>query len=142
VTQATPWNETSKILCRQSFELCRTAKATCLKSQHACLESKHAREASAVQRLFRKNYSALNRTGSSLKVTIFLDGDSYECLLKHVGRQALSRTVIDATVQLGNTRVVDCDDVEARDLLGKARSECPGAVRRITEAMLSAGLTP
>ena len=76
-----------------------------------------------------------------MKVTIFLDGDSYECLLKHVGRQALSRTVIDATVQLGNTRVVDCDDVEARDLLGKARSECPGAVRRITEAMLSAGLS-
>jgi len=76
-----------------------------------------------------------------MKVTIFLDGDSYVCLLKHVGRQALSRTVIDATVQLGNTRVVDCDDVEARDLLGKARSECPGAVRRITEAMLRAGLT-
>ena len=78
----------------------------------------------------------------SMNLKIFLDGDSYECLLKHVDRQALSRAVIDATVQLGNTRVVDCDDVEARDLLDKARSECSGALRRITEAMLSAGLTP
>ena len=75
-----------------------------------------------------------------MKVTIFLDGDSYECLLKHVGRQALSRTVIDATVQLGNTRVVDCDDVEARDLLVRARSHCPGAVDRLVEAIRAAGI--
>ena len=57
MTQATPQNETSKILCRQSLELCTTAKAT-------RLESKDAREASAARRLLRKNYSALNRTGS------------------------------------------------------------------------------
>ena len=74
-----------------------------------------------------------------MKVTIFLDGDSYECLLKHVDRQALSRAVIDATVQLGNTRVVDCDDVEARDLLVMAQSQCPSAVARIAEANPGSG---
>ena len=141
MTQATPWNETSKILCRQSLELCRTAKATCSESKEARLESKHALEASAAQRLLRKNYLALNGTLIPMKLKLFLDNDSYECLLNYVA-PGLSRAAILEAVLLGNTRVVDCDDVEARDLLGKARSECPGGVRRITEAMLSAGLTP
>ena len=77
-----------------------------------------------------------------MKFKIFLDRDSYECLLEHVARDALSREVIHASVLLGNTRVVDCDDVEARDLLDQAQSQCPGAVRRITEAMLIRGLIP
>jgi hypothetical protein len=42
---------------------------------------------------------------------------------------------------LGNTRVVDCDETQARELLVIARNHCPGAVRKINEAMLMAGLT-
>jgi hypothetical protein len=77
-----------------------------------------------------------------MKLKIFPDIPSYECLIEHVCREAPSRAVINTAVQLGNTRVVHCDDIEARDLLVSARSQCPGAVRRITEAMLNAGLTP
>jgi len=127
------------MLCRESLELCTTAKAMCLESKEICLESKHAREASAAQ---PKTYAPLNGTLSRMKLKLFLDKDSYECLLNHLPHQSPSRAAINGAVLLGNTRIVDCDDVEARDLLGKARSECPGAVRRITEAMLSAGLTP
>ena len=71
---------------------------------------------------------------------IFLDGDGYKCLLKHVPDQAPGRAAISEAVLLGYTRVVDCDDVEARDLLVYARSHCPDAVDRIAEAMRAAGL--
>ena len=84
----------------------------------------------------------LNRTANGLKLKIFLDGHSFEWLLNHVPRQALSRDAINAAVLLGNTRVIDCDDVEARDLLVRARSHCPGAVARIAEAIRAAGLKP
>jgi hypothetical protein len=77
-----------------------------------------------------------------MKLKIFLDCASYECLVKHVARQAVCQTVINAAVLLGNTRVMDCDDVQARDLLVRAQSHCPSAVARIAEAMLSAGLIP
>jgi hypothetical protein len=70
-----------------------------------------------------------------MKLKLFLDKDSYECLLKHVSHEAPCRAAISAAVLLGNTRVVDCDDVEARELLACARSHCPGAVDRIAEAI-------
>ena len=41
---------------------------------------------------------------------------------------------------LGNTRVFDCDDIQARELLVIARNHCPAAVRKIKEAILMAGL--
>jgi hypothetical protein len=82
------------------------------------------------------SYDARKR--ASLK--IFLDCSSYECLLKLVAREALSRAAINMAVLLGNTRVVDCDDVEARELLVCATSHCPGAVGRLAEAMRAAGL--
>jgi len=84
----------------------------------------------------------LNRTANLVKLKIFLDGDSFECLLNHVPRPALSRDAINEAVLLGNTRVIDCDDVEARDLLVRARRHCPGAVARIAEAIRAAGLIP
>jgi hypothetical protein len=84
----------------------------------------------------------LNRTANALKLKIFLDSGSYKCLLNHVSHRALSRAVISEAVLLGHTRVIDCDDVEARDLLVRAQSHCPSAVARIAEAMLSVGLIP
>jgi hypothetical protein len=141
MARETPLTEASKTLCRGSRELITTAKATRLE-QEICLESKDALAASAAQRLLQNNYSDSNRTGSAMKLKIFLDSDSYECLYRHIARQAQSRVAINSAVLLGHTRVIDCADVEARDLLVTAQSQCPGAVRGITEAMLSAGLTP
>jgi hypothetical protein len=135
MTQATPLTEASKVLCRQSDELCRAAKVV-------RLESKHAREASAAQRLMRKNYSALKGTLNPMKLKIFLDTESYRCLVQCISLEARTRTAIHTAVLLGNTRVIDCDDVEARELLLGTRSECPGAAHRIIEAMNLAGLTP
>jgi len=70
---------------------------------------------------------------------IFLDRTNYECLLKHVAQPVLSGT-INVAVLLGNTRVVDCDDVVARELLACAKSHCPSAVSRIAEAIRAAGI--
>ncbi len=83
-----------------------------------------------------------NRTANGLKLKIFLDGHSFEWLLNHVPRQARSRDAINAAVLLGNTRVIDCGDVEARDLLVRARCHCPSAVTRIAEGIRAAGLKP
>jgi hypothetical protein len=76
---------------------------------------------------------------TAMKFKIFLDSDSYECLLNHVA-PGLSRAAIIEAVLLGNTRVVDCDDVQARELLVCARSHCPGAFDRIAEAFRAAGI--
>ena len=86
----------------------------------------------------QQNFLALNRT--ALKLKIFLDSDSYQCSLSHAAHPALSRTSIIAAVLLGNTRVVDCDDVEARELLACARRHCPDAVTKIAEAIQAAGI--
>jgi len=75
-----------------------------------------------------------------MKLKIFLDCDSYECLLKHVPHQAPSRAVISQAVLLGHTRVVECDELEARELLACARSYCSSAIVRIDEAFRVAGL--
>ena len=90
----------------------------------------------------QQNFWALNRTVNALKLKIFLDGDSFKCLLNHVPRRALSRTAINDAVLLGHTRVIDCDDVEARELFACARSHCPSAVARIAEAIRAAELKP
>ena len=132
VLKSIPLSEASQMLCRESLELCTTAKAM-------CLESKHARETSAAQ---RKTYAPLNGTLSRMKLKLFLDKDSYECLLNHLPHQSPSRAAINGAVLLGNTRIVDCDDVEARDLLSSAQGYCLDAVRGIVQAMRSAGLTP
>ena len=47
-----------------------------------------------------------------MKLKLFLDSDSYECLLKHVPDQAPSRAAISQAVLLGHTRVVECDELE------------------------------
>ena len=134
--------EASQILCRQSLELCTTAKATRLESIEACRESKHSCEVSATQRLLRKNYSALKGILNPMRLKIFLDRESYRCLTSCIPIEARTRAAILTAVLLGNTRVIDCDDEEARELLLRTRSECPGAAHRIIEAMNLAGLTP
>ncbi len=75
-----------------------------------------------------------------MKLKLFLDIDSYKCLLKNVPDRAPSRAAISEAVLLGNTRVVDCDEVQARDLLVCARSHCPSAVGRLAEAIRAAGI--
>jgi hypothetical protein len=40
-----------------------------------------------------------------MKLKIFPDIPSYECLIEHVCREAPSRAVINTAVQLGNTRL-------------------------------------
>ena len=72
----------------------------------------------------------LNRTANLVKLKIFLDGDSFECLLNHVPRRALSRDAINEAVLLGNTRVIDCDDIEARDPFGSRSAPLSGCRRQ------------
>ena len=79
---------------------------------------------------------------SLMKLRIFLDTESYRRLTSCISVEVRTRDAILTAVLLGNTRVVDCDDEEARELLLRTRSECPGAAHRIIEAMNLAGLTP
>ena len=75
-------------------------------------------------------------------VKIFLDIRSYDCLREHLSSELVLRSCLRAAVlRLGDTRVVDCDEKQARELLVIARNHCPGAVRKIKEAMLMAGLS-
>ena len=70
-----------------------------------------------------------------MKLKLFLDIDSYKCLLKHLPDQAPSRAALNAAVLLGNARVIECDDIQAHALLVYAKSHCPGAVDRLAEAI-------
>ena len=72
-----------------------------------------------------------------MEVKIFLDIDSYDCLLKNVPRQAPSRAAINAAVRLGNTMIVECAEAEARALMVIARSRCPSVVASIADAIRS-----
>ena len=65
-----------------------------------------------------------------MRLKIFLDVASYDCLRKYH-----SSDVTNVAVLLGSTWVIDCDDMEARELLLVARSHCPNAVDRIAEAI-------
>ena len=78
---------------------------------------------------------------SKISLKIFLDITSYDSLREHLSSELMLRSCLSAAVMLGNTRVVDCDETQARELLVIARNHCPGAVRKINEAMLMAGLT-
>jgi hypothetical protein len=75
-----------------------------------------------------------------MKLKLFLDIDSYECMVNQVPHEALSRAALDAAVLLGHTRIVDCEETEARELLAYGVTHCPDAVHRIAEAMRAAGI--
>ena len=77
-----------------------------------------------------------------MKLKIFLDTESYRCLINCLFMAERTRAAIHTAVLLGNSRVIDCDAEEARELLLGTRSKCPGAAHRIIEAMNLAGLTP
>ena len=77
-----------------------------------------------------------------MKLNIFLDTESYRCLTSCTSIEPQTRTAIHTAALLGHTRVVECDDVEARELLLGTQSKCPGTAHRIIEAMNLAGLTP
>ena len=73
---------------------------------------------------------------------IFLDITSYDCLREHLSAESMLRSCLSgaAVTHLGHTTVFDCDEMQARELLVIARKHCPGAVRKIIEAMFMAGL--
>ena len=72
---------------------------------------------------------------------IFLDITSYDCLREHLSAESMLRSCLSGAVtHLGHTTVFDCDEMQARELLVIARKHCPGAVRKIIEAMFMAGL--
>ena len=76
-----------------------------------------------------------------MSLKIFLDKTSYDCLSEHLSSESMLRSGLCPAILLGNTRVFDCDEMQARELLVIAQNHCPGAVRKIKEAMLMAGLT-
>ncbi|HVO95757.1 MAG TPA: hypothetical protein VMT22_23075 [Terriglobales bacterium] len=73
---------------------------------------------------------------------IFFDEESFNCLVKTIPVESMCRTALDDAVRLGTTRVIGCNDVEARELLFQAQSLCPNAISRVAEAIRAAGLTP
>ena len=74
-----------------------------------------------------------------LQVRIFLDRSSYECLIKHLAK---SLSILDNSVLLGNTRIVECTATQANQLLRDAKRDWPDAVSRILEGIRAVGLNP
>ena len=79
------------------------------------------------------------KTHKEMSLKIFLDIKSYDCLSEHLSSELMLGSNLNEAPLLGTTRVVDCDNEKARDLLFCARSHCPGAVTRIAEAIRAAG---
>ncbi len=74
-----------------------------------------------------------------MRLKIFLDTESYRCLTRCIPIEARTRAAILTAVLLGNTRVIDCDDVEARELLLGTRSECPVPLTGLSKQGTSLG---
>ena len=72
---------------------------------------------------------------------IFLLEEDFDCLRKFVPYDSTCRSVLDGAVPLGNTRVLDCDDIEARQLIIHALAHCPAAAANISRDIRAAGLT-
>ena len=77
-----------------------------------------------------------------LQVRIFLDRSSYEYLIKHLAHGSKSLSILDKSVLLGNTRIVECTATEANKLLRDAIRDWPDAVSRILEGIRAVGLNP
>jgi hypothetical protein len=71
---------------------------------------------------------------------IFLDITNYDCLREHLFSESMLRSCPSAAVMLvSNIRIVDCDEMQVREVLVIARNHCTDAVRKINGAMLMAG---
>ena len=77
-----------------------------------------------------------------MQLRIFIDIYSYEFFIEHLCPQSMSWAAINRATLLGRTRVVECDLIEAQELLLCARKSCPSAIARISEGICKAGLTP
>ena len=77
-----------------------------------------------------------------LQVRICLDRSSYECLIKHLAHGSKSLSILDNSVLLGNTRIVECTATQANKLLRDAKRDWPDAVSRILEGIRAVGLNP
>jgi hypothetical protein len=77
-----------------------------------------------------------------LQVRIFLDRSSYECLIKHLAYGSKSLSILDKSVLLGHTRIVECTATQANQLLRVAKRDWPEAVSRILEGLRAVGLNP
>ena len=73
---------------------------------------------------------------------IFLDKQAFDCLCQIVPHNTTCRIALEEAGLLGNTRIVVCDDVNARELLVHAKGHCPTADVTIAESIRAAGLTP
>jgi hypothetical protein len=78
-----------------------------------------------------------------LQVRIFIDRSSYECLIKHLAHDSKSSlSILDKSVLLGNTRIVECTATQANQLLRDAKRDWPDAASRILEGIRAVGLNP
>jgi len=63
---------------------------------------------------------------------IFLDIMSYDCLMDHLSSEPMLGSLLStAVILINNTRVFDCDEMQARELLSIARKHCPGAFAKL-----------
>jgi hypothetical protein len=117
--------ESSKVLCERALMPCAAAKAIQIKSQAVIKQAHEAREDLAAQRLLR----------TSAELRIFLDLYSFEYLLNRISHRSVGWAALNTARLLGNTRIVECDGIQAHELLLRAREYCPGAIDRIMEAI-------
>ena len=68
-----------------------------------------------------------------MQLRIFMDIYSYEFFIEHLSPQSMSWAAINRATLLGRTRVVECDLIEAQELLLCTRKSCPSAIARISE---------
>jgi hypothetical protein len=128
----TQLTERSKALCKRALELCEAAKVMHTASAAAIKRLQEVRDGSAAKRLMR----------NSTQLRIFIDIYSYEFFVNHLSRRSISWDAINTAPLLGRTRVVECDGVEAYELLLRARASCPGAIAMISEAIHIASYRP
>jgi hypothetical protein len=130
------------LLLNKSRILIANCKATIARSKAACKRSRRLQTAQPASTQLKPFYEAAQRLPlNSTQLRIFLDVDSYEYFIEHLSTFSMSWRSINRASLLGSTRVVECDGIEAHELLLRARESCPGAIARISEAILTAGLS-
>ena len=118
----------SKVLYKRALDVCAAARVTCMASEQTLIRSQKARADSVATRLIR----------NSMHLKIFIDSPSYEYFIAHLSHHSICWAAINRAPLLGRTRVVECDEIEAHQLLLSARESCPRAIARISEAVRTA----
>lgn len=71
---------------------------------------------------------------------IFLGSDTFDELRRNVPPVGSCWQRLDEAKLLGNTRIVECDVNDALELLDRAKTACPAAVERISDAIHKSSL--